>query len=148
MEIYRGSIRDWQNESATLELLSGSDPAVGLIRDFLKNGAMLLDEVESTLSLYDAGMHEAALERIREGAGIGLLEQARGLEVKTQYLDTKGFYRVDQQRRGFAVKAIRRFLGVAGAICLLAFTGALLLAQETYCINHLARDRKPAPQPI
>ena len=113
---------------------------MALIRDFSKNGARLLDELAATVSLHDAGMHDAALDRLRKGPGIGFLEQARGLEVKIRDLDTKGFYRVDQQRRGFAVQAIHRFLKVAAAICLLAFAGALLLIRETYRTSRLTGD--------
>lgn|GEM_PF-3405295 len=130
-EAYRNSARDWQDESGTLEVLAEHDPAIVPIRDLSKTGTGMLDELAATVSLYDGGSHEAALDRLRKSPGVGDLEHVRDQMAKIDKLDIKALNANDHSRTNVAILSMRRILRGAGALFCLAFAGISLLLWQT-----------------
>lgn len=129
-EAYAEDVRDWQDESAALELVAKNDPATVLAQDFSKAGKRTLDELAQVVSLYEKGGREAALDRIRKSSGIVYLDQARDIVVKIREVDGGGFYGTTEIITR-AVSSFRRLAAGASALFLLSVAGTLLLIVET-----------------
>jgi CHASE3 domain sensor protein len=86
-EAYADDIRAWQDESGSLELVAIKDPATPLAQDLSKAGTRTMNELALVVSLFEKNGREAALERIRKGAGIVYLDQARSSVGKIQDID-------------------------------------------------------------
>jgi CHASE3 domain sensor protein len=124
-EAYARSIRDWQDESGTLALVAEHDPALPLVQELSKAGERTVKELALIVSLYDTGSRDKALDRIRKGAGIVYLDQARDLTVKILDVDDK---QVDPGNR---LRILNRLAEAVAALFILTLIGALLLIFQT-----------------
>ncbi len=130
-DAYRNDARDWQDESSTWELLAEHDAAIAPIREISRTGNRLMDELSATISLYDGGSHDAALDRFRKGSGVEDLKRVREQLAKAEVLDKKAVLQNDHLRLSVTLFGLRRVLRGAGVLFCLGFAGAALLLWQT-----------------
>lgn len=75
-EAYLRDMREWQDESGTLDIIARRDQAGTAARDFIKAGQRTMDELAAVISIYDKLGRDQAIERIRRSSSIVYLDQA------------------------------------------------------------------------
>jgi CHASE3 domain sensor protein len=128
-EAYADDIRNWQDESAALDLVARNDPAAPLVQDFSKAGTRTLSELAAVVSLYDGTGRDAALERIRKSSGVVYLDQARSSVARILEVDG-GALDGTSQIVTRAVSLFRRLAAGAVALFFITVVGSLLLMLE------------------
>jgi CHASE3 domain sensor protein len=123
LKVYQDSLQDWQYESGTLELVSADDGSAALFRDFSQTGSRLADEMAGIVSLYDAGSHGAALDRLRTGPAM----MYRDKIDRTNEAARKALIRARGSRSYDVLQGPHRLLYCAGGLYLLGILGAGLL---------------------
>lgn len=128
-EAYADDIRTWQNEFGTLQLVAINDPASPLVRELSKAGTRTVSELASGLSLYDKGERDTVLERIRQGAAVVYLDQARNIVAMILELNGTG---ADSATPIISRSAYfrRRLAESAAVLFILAIIGIFLLILE------------------
>lgn len=76
-EAYAKDVRDWEDESGTLEVIAEKDPALPLARNLRKAGKDTLDELNAVIALYDKAGRDPAFDRIRKTSSLVYLGRAR-----------------------------------------------------------------------
>ncbi|HEX4134987.1 MAG TPA: CHASE3 domain-containing protein [Bryobacteraceae bacterium] len=125
-EAYAEDLRDWQDEYGALELVATKDPATPVVKDFSQAGTRALNELALIISVYEKTGRDAALERIRKGAGTVYLDQARSSVATIAEIDG-GAADLTRTIILSALSAIRRLAVAAGLLFLLAAIAASLL---------------------
>ncbi len=119
----RESLQDWQYESGTLELLAAGKGRAGMVRDFARTGNHLATEMDAIVSLYDAGSHDAALNRLRTGAAIADRDKLERIQDAVEKL----FGRVSANRFYDNRVLAHRLIYCAGGLYVLGFLGCGML---------------------
>jgi CHASE3 domain sensor protein len=122
LKAYRESLQDWQYESGTLKLLS-DDGRTALLREFSPSGDKLESEMEAIVALYEAGKHDAALDRLRTGAAMAYGDKIEGMREA----GLKAFSRGSGIHFYDSLEVSRRVIVCVGGVYLLAFLGFGLL---------------------
>jgi CHASE3 domain sensor protein len=128
-EAYAASVRDWQDEIGTLALVAEHDKALSLVQDLSKDGDRTIKELALIVSLYDEGSRDKALDRIRKGAGIVYLDQAR--DSTRKILQARSEAANQNSRVTNAIQTLRRLAASVVALFCLTLAGAVLLMFET-----------------
>jgi hypothetical protein len=122
LKAYRESLQDWQFESGTLNLLAGDNATVAHVHDFSEIGNQLAGELAANVSLYDAGSHGTALDRLRKGAAMAYRDK-----IKMKEAQHTPFARVSGSRIYNSPKIPRQLIYCAGGLYVLGFFGLALL---------------------
>lgn len=130
-EGYRKDVGVWQDESGTAGIVSLHDPAAALVRDFTEQGNRTLDELKQTISLYDAGSCDAALDRLRKGAATVYLGQARDTLPEILRIEALGADESDQSFINNGLRIQRRLMEAVACLCGLAIAEFVLLIAGT-----------------
>src|SRR5579863_4031542 len=128
-EAYTDDIRKWQDEFAVLDLVARKDAAAPLVEDLSKAGTRTLAELALVVSLYDKRGRDTALDRIRKGAGIVYLDQARSSVAKIQDVDGAAL-ETNRTLADRAALSLRHLVDGAAVLFFVAATGTLLLILE------------------
>lgn len=120
-EAYANDIRTWNDESATLELVSPNDNARPSIRTLSERGKRSAGEMETIRSIYEKSGKEPALDRLRKGGPGVFIDQAR-----------EGFAEIDQLYGTATYLAgdeviLQRLLGAALLLSAMALAQGILL---------------------
>lgn len=130
LEAYKADLQEWQDEFGTLEVVAQHDSATQLVAEISEKAMKVTDELAALVDLTDKGSRDAALERIRKGAAIVYLEQARDLVVNIQQDDGLAADENDQLLIKYVLQAQRRVAAAAAALFGLVFVGVILLVLE------------------
>jgi CHASE3 domain sensor protein len=87
-ESFSKDLRDWEDESGTLEVIAENDPAAPMARELRKAGKQTMDELSAVVALYDKAGRDPALDRIRKTSSIVYLDKTR--ELVKQIVDADG----------------------------------------------------------
>lgn len=139
-EAYARDVRTWQDESGTAAIVAQHDPSAYLVHDLSEQGASVLKELEQTVSLYDQGSIDAALNRLRKGTAIVYLGQIRETVAEILRLDSLAADETNQSFINGALQVQRRLIEAAACLFALTICGFVLMVIAT-------RDRRAVDAP-
>lgn len=143
-EGYAKDLREWQDESGTLQLVSRRDGTATLIHDFLGNANRIVEELTDIHSLYDKGSRDAAVDRIRKGSASVYMGEARATVAEIQQLDGYGADEKDQRFITDSLRLQRRLMAAVGCLCFLSVVAAILALIGTKRGSGVAGNLDPA----
>lgn len=139
-EAWRKDLQNWQDESGTAEIIAQHDPAAQQVKDLVKAGSRVADELQQIVSLFEGGSRDAAIERIRKGSAIVYLEEARDAAGEVRNAESEAADHSARLLLNTALRAGGHLIEAAAALFCLAVSGAILILLG-------GRERRSAESP-
>lgn len=124
-DAYAADLRDWDDESGTLEVIAEKDPATIAVKDFVKAGKRTVAELQEVVSSYDKSGRDPAMDRIRKSTAIVYLDRSR--RELAEILDAEKQPGTTSQLMTRGVASSRRVGEYAGGLALVSFVAATIL---------------------